>query len=97
MTNDTKHDDGGPAFPQTDGRRWGNGYDDHGMSLRDWFAATASDDDLCGVPDTIDDAAALLGVDPKDYNGRIHYPMIRAMARYAHADAMLAERKRRTK
>ncbi len=34
--------DGGPAFPCVDAK----GFTSEGMSLRDWFAANASDDDI---------------------------------------------------
>jgi hypothetical protein len=82
-------DDGGPAFPQTPWRDYyestaddGSPYhEEHeggpGMSLRDWFAATASDAD---VEAFLYSRACMSIVDE------------RIEARYRFADDMLAER-----
>lgn len=61
------------------------------VSLRDYFATHAPASEIV-VPDTIQDCAMYLGIDPRDYNGDQHYPRVVARARYAYADAMLAER-----
>ena len=66
--------DGGPAFPLPD--NVGTLY--HGMSLRDWFAASASDADI----DAMGECAEWWK------------PLDRAAARYMHADAMLVAREK---
>lgn len=66
---------GGVAFPSA-------GADRNGMSLRDYFAAHASDYDVSRI---IDDY--WLAADASEGN----QPSV-AKARYIHADAMLAER-----
>ena len=75
----SEHNDGGPAFPWAGGR---------GMTLRDYFAAKASDADI---------AAQVEIAWPPIPNGR--FPIAaqrpinwRAIARYMYADAMLAAR-----
>ena len=73
--------DGGPAFPvlemHTDGK---SRTTMPGMSLRDWFAAQANEQD---IQTAFEDAA--LTSSRFQLQGR-------AWARYHHADAMLAER-----
>ena len=70
----SKHNDGGPAFPVGY-----NGSVQGGMSLRDYFAAKASDEDVaCVLRGFVRDRQAL--------------PEERAIARFIHADNMLAER-----
>lgn len=97
--------DGGSAFPgvpdlwQTgpDGARrlssaWGV-EGSPGMSLRDYFAASALQSLIhTGVEGTVKDAANRLGIEAKDYKFQIHWPMLCAMDAYAFADAMIAER-----
>lgn len=68
--------DGGQAFPAPDTMH-ASGHD--GMSLRDWFAGLATDEDVDYV---VRDMAA------------IGKSMTRERARYMHADAMLAEREK---
>lgn len=87
--------DGGPAFPQ---HGWSKDPEtlermkmEGGMSLRNWFAGTAAHDDL-DIPQTVEDCAAMLGIDK--YVNTIHYPRLISMARYRYADAMLAEREK---
>ena len=83
-----KQNDGGPAFPcESYGHR--NGKETtiptNGMSLRDWFAAQASEEDI---------NAALTG------GLQAHVPrsqISRAWAKYAYADWMLAARERGAK
>lgn len=72
------NDDGGPAFPVQDCASW----QFHGMNLRDYFAAHATDAEVEGHLRTLtlEEATAV----------RTH---LRAHARYMHADAMLAARK----
>lgn len=73
--------DGGPAFPrQGQAVEFGDGWlpAQEGMSLRDWFATMASQDDINHI---------LWGDDcPPNCSP--------AEARYRHADAMLAEREK---
>ena len=65
--------DGGPAFIP--------------VSLRDYFAAAASEDDIAEyMPATQGEAVAFLKAEG--------FPATRQWARYQHADAMLAERER---
>lgn len=92
-----KIDDGGPAFPQPmtlDPQRgsfeWpGNGWGIGGMSLRDCFAAHATEEDVraaLGNPLTTIDGAI-----PIQYPTPVSSAE-RARGRYLHADAMLAAR-----
>ncbi len=68
--------DGGPAFPND--AVMGKCETADGMTLRDYFAAKASDEDI----------AEIIGQE-RDFNT----PAItRAQARFIHADAMLKER-----
>lgn len=74
-------DDGGPAFPTTPHRADPDqSYVVGGMTLRDWFAANATEDDVAMVLQEVGSTI------PATSNGR-------AIARYYHADAMLAARK----
>lgn len=91
----TKIDDGGRAFPrptsvETDDT--GTRLDQEGMTLRDYFAAEATDADIAEwIPDTVGESIKLaqrLGTTTK---------YLRAWARYQHADAMIAERNKETK
>lgn len=67
--------DGGPAFPKMpDEIRNGSS----GMSLRDWFATSATE------------IFRDYTVDPDEFDG--YYKRTREQARYAYADAMIAER-----
>ena len=69
--------DGGSAFPEPGNAQCG------GMTLRDYFAAAASDDDVLDVRHTY----YMANVDKPDFMA-----LTQAQARYMHADAMLAER-----
>ena len=74
-------EDGGPAFPNEQSMNpdglW-NDTLDPGMSLRDYFAAHATDKDV------------MIGMEMMKLQGLLSTP---AGARYAHADAMLEARK----
>lgn len=78
-----KRNDGGPAFIP--------------VSIRDYFAAAATDSDLIEtLPATVGEAmqlAAQLGIDPSDWTDACS--RLRCWARYRHADAMLRERERK--
>ena len=91
--------DGGPAFPVAevfDERRGETTqYGAAGMSLRDYFATHASDADVAAARQHVptctrvrDDGNSMKylshGAEPEDW---------RAIARYIHADMMLARRK----
>lgn len=78
--------DGGPAFPHEvrDYDSMGDlrvRYTEHGMSLRDWFASAAREQDIVEWQDKLYNAGDPLGP----------YPT-RERAKYAYADAMLAAR-----
>ena len=76
--------DGGTAFPVREDYCESQGhyrqYASDGMTLRDYFAAKASDDDI----------GEIMG-SHFDYDSDV-YTITRQQARYMHADAMLAER-----
>ena len=95
-------DDGGSAFPQVESQQAGSKGEYHtevysagGMSLRDYFAAHATDADVAAMRDLVpkctkvkDDGNGTKrlfhGAEPDNW---------RALARYMHADWMLACRK----
>jgi hypothetical protein len=68
--------DGGPAFPVV-GNLTSDLIESSGMSLRDWFASHATDDDIL----------AYLA-----YYNNPNMMHFRITAKYAYADAMIAER-----
>lgn len=70
--------DGGPAFPGTDAK----GFVSDGMSLRDYFAAGALENDIASHRQKLYHSG-----------GYIKEPT-REQCRYAYADAMLAERQK---
>lgn len=72
--------DGGPAFP-IEGNHHGEVEWHHGMSLRDWFAGTATDDAIS--------RASVEYMEKKD-TGRCTV----SQARYYYADAMIKEREK---
>lgn len=75
---------GGPAFPV-------GSY--AGMTLRDYFAAHATDDDICSAMERIPKIETVRNLINGHKVIELGYPPnIRQMARYIHADAMLAER-----
>jgi hypothetical protein len=77
--------DGGPAFPlQCIGPEYPPGH--VGMTLRDWFAAMASDQDIAEqLPETVGEV--------KKFVEERGFAPTRQWARYCHADAMIAARK----
>lgn len=85
-------DTGGPAFPHYGGAGWMG----PGMTLRDYFAAHATDDDICSAMERIPKVETVrdLGNGHKVIE-RGYPPNIRQMARFMHADAMLAERSKK--
>ena len=85
-------DNGGPAFPTEGGRTVMSGNTMHktlpsdGMTLRDYFAAKASDGDVSAIM-----AEHMVS---EDFGTIVisHCSITRQQARYMHADAMLLER-----
>jgi hypothetical protein len=83
------YDDGGPAFPippvGTGDPRDGMAGGSSGMSLRDYFAAAATEIDIEELlPSTRGEASELFKADG--------IKRTRLWARYRHADLMIAER-----
>jgi hypothetical protein len=77
----TKPDDGGRAFPVF----IEDGLYQHGMTLRDYFAAAANEIDIEErLPGTVGEASELFKADG--------IKRTRLWARYRHADLMIAER-----
>lgn len=81
-------EDGGPAFPfgQTDelSGQLVNGWGSEGMTLRDYFAAKASEEDI---------QYQICAMAPRNGFGEVmSHKVSRSAARYAHADDMLKER-----
>ena len=59
---------------------------------RELFAAMAPAKEIRDMtPDTIGTCAVFIGIDPEDYDGEMHYPLVLAKVRCAWADALLAE------
>jgi hypothetical protein len=75
----SKIDDGGTAFPTE--------YDDRGLTMRDYFAAAANEEDLEMM---IFQHRKI--IEDTDY-GPVYKNPTRAQCRYLFADAMLAARK----
>lgn len=88
-------DDGGPAFPTENQWQIGpNSYHYEGMSLRDYFAGEANEQDI--HYHIMDKAEPIPGTDEGDGLGPdLKYPT-REQARYMFADAMIAARKNET-
>lgn len=84
--------DGGEAFPLAmhggihEYQHW-----QVGMSLRDYFAGKAMAMDL-DTGGTVADAECELGLPPKTYDYKTHWPLLAAKRAYAYADAMIAAR-----
>lgn len=74
--------DGGPAFPVQDAATW----QAHGMTLRDYFAAHATEQDIQAYGEFIRKEVFRFG-HPVELSDDW-----RVTARYMHADAMLEER-----
>jgi hypothetical protein len=70
--------DGGPAFPCVDAK----GFVSQGMSLRDWFAANASEQD---IEEYLRDKISMK-------TGRKINGLSRGEAKFAYADAMIKAR-----
>ena len=76
---------GGPAFP------FGHGYS--GMTLRDYFAAHATEEDICVALDSVKKVEVVRVLsDGKKAIERGYPDNARQLARYIHADALLKAR-----
>jgi hypothetical protein len=86
--------DGGPAFPvPAELCQDLTVQEQRGMTLRDWFATHATEEDICSAMEHIPKVETVrdLGNGHKVIDRG--YPRnIRQMARYIHADAMIQER-----
>lgn len=82
----SKINDGGPAFPVNDTYHGVGNIErgSEGMTLRDFFAASATEEDI----------AAIMKQHIRSGFGAAHagYSITRGQARYLHADDMLAAR-----
>lgn len=86
MSDETKQiDDGGPAFPESGAR--GIAASGEGMSLRDYFAAKASEQDIQAQQEWTGNTMR------EGYPSNRKPKFSRSQCRYKHADAMLAARK----
>ncbi len=84
MSAETRIDDGGPAFPLCIPDFHGEKpHLQEGMSLRDWFAGQASEEDI----------RAHLGTQTHPYTGHTINLRSREKAKYDYADEMIAARK----
>ena len=88
--------DGGQAFPRAK-REWDGVLGQWmmsvspGMTLRDYIAIHAPTEDLA-LPDSVEEAAASLGIETKDYDYKVHWFEVVSKARFLFAGAMLFER-----
>lgn len=89
----SKINDGGPAFPTNPGSPTVSP-DYPGMTLRDWFAGHAPDNQVEFL--SVEQAALFVGLrapDVDDIDGLVGLSnAVRAKLAYLHADAMLAAR-----
>ena len=97
--------DGGPAFPCPVGGSSFTGPDGytswqypgcHGMTLIDWYVAHVTKEEYEELaPRDAGEAAEFLGITKEEYKPAMHWPVITSRIKFAIADAMLAERKKR--
>jgi hypothetical protein len=86
----SKTNTGGPAFPHIDS---GCGRFEQGMTLRDYFAAHATEEDICTAMDLVKKVEQVRDLGNGHKVIERGYPdNIRQIARYIHADAMLKAR-----
>jgi hypothetical protein len=91
MSDEKKIDDGGPAFPQVQDNYVG--YPDRGMSLRDYFAAAVSPQEIeWSAPDTAAGCRKFLGMAEDALWDGSRYGEVCSIIKYRIADAMLAAR-----
>jgi hypothetical protein len=79
-----------PAFPNEGFNGWGEPF--QGMTLRDYFAAKASEEDIKNF--SCSEGEEITGTDTLGRNWKRHEVIYytREQARYRHADAMLKAR-----
>jgi hypothetical protein len=82
---ENKSNNGGPAFPLPKDRHLGDDYK-CGMSLRDYFAAKASEEDISEI---------MCRLENTEFDGceRV-FKITRQQAKFIHADAMLKAREK---
>lgn len=87
--------DGGPAFPVFPETSGGHGVAFHGMSMRDYFAAHANETDIQSRILSIPKVKQVFDAGNGKKEVRVEPPFnAREIARYMHADAMLAAREK---
>jgi len=84
---------GGPAFPTSDWDENDKAYKMHGITARDYFAAHATEEDICTAMSLVKKVEVVrdLGNGHKVIE-RCYPENTRQIARYIHADAMLKAR-----
>lgn len=88
-------DNGGPAFPFPSDAGAGEP-GELGMSLRDYFAAHATEEDIKALRSSVPRVTEIrdnFGPGPAFYEDRVEPKNWRQRARYLHADMMLKARK----
>lgn len=89
----TNKQTGGPAFPTSDWDENDRAYKMHGMTLRDYFAAHATEEDICTAMDLVKKVEEVRDLGNGHKVVEKGYPQnTRQIARYIHADAMLKAR-----
>ncbi len=82
---------GGPAYPSPRWEGWGSPQE--GMTLRDYFAAHATEEDICTAMDLVKKVEVVRDLGNGHKVIERGYPdNTRQIARYIHADAMLKAR-----
>ena len=84
-------DNRGPAFPVQDAASWQS----HGMPLRDYFAAHATEEDIKALQSSVPRVTEIrhnFGPGPAFNEDRVEPKNWRQLARYLHADMMLKAR-----
>ena len=83
---------GGPAFP-SEGVVTNDGILYDGMTLRDYFAAHATEEDICTAMDSVQKVEVVRDLGNGHKVIETGYPEnTRQIARYIHADAMIKAR-----
>ena len=82
---------GGPAFPDGSTNEWGNAYNS-GMTLRDYFAAKASEEDIRANIEGPMQECIVEGSDGRKHITHRNVKYTREQAKYRYADAMLKAR-----
>ena len=83
MSEQKTKDNGGPAFPTLDNNGQGLVLREWGMTLRDWFAGQATEEDVRAHQEWVWDG----------HDGLMKPTYTREVAKYRYADAMIEARK----